>query len=106
MRVDAVTEPAPNPVLAMFATHWRPAAHNQVSVVCHYCGRNLGKYLAYAGVPEWWRPYTRVVVTERTPDRLVTDISHWCPECWPTRGQAAKQQQFPGAQFQEVQEVI
>lgn len=83
----------------MFATHWSPNGSNEVTTVCDHCRRILGRTMM-PGEP--WRSYTRVVIAVRTPQAYISDVSHWCPECWATEGQATKLREFPEAEFTEI----
>lgn len=86
--------------VAMFATHWSPNGANEITTMCSHCARKLG-VTHLPGEP--WRPYTRVVVNERTRQGMRTDISHWCPPCWETEGRAIKERKFPAAEFTELE---
>jgi hypothetical protein len=88
-------------VIAMFAEHWAPNDRNQVAVECTLCRSAVG-VVRQAKDHEWWKPYTRVAITARTSDGLVVDISHWHPWCWSNLGRAAKEAEFPGADFVEI----
>jgi len=93
--------------VACFGTHWSPLeGRNTIAARCEHCQRPLG-VTKTARDFDWWRPYTRVVIStaDTGPDGtvLTTDVTNWCPACWTAVGRSAMEAAHPDVTFTELE---